>query len=322
VTGTVTEAKIRPPIVEAARTRAGADCVLRLRGGLATVLALSIGLGRPVAASPVGPDMDAASVTLAEAEKQLAAGDPDGAIALFEGALAQIPTEPGYAPARARVLLTIVEAHEAAFGRDGELERLRRAKRLLDHYLGPLELLDEQGRAAAEERRVRLIDAITAVEEKMRAEEAARSAAARRDRAAAARRKGRAFSRSGAVLTSFGGAGLVLLGVGLGLGRATDGKIADLKASKLAQGDDWGLPCIDDACREARRAELDPLFARGTASNVLVLVGALTGGTLLAGGVTLLVLGRKKTREARSLEITPVPAVGPTSFGLTLRGRF
>ena len=322
MTGAVTEAKSRPQIVEATRTRAGSVRARRRHGTLATVLALTIGLDRPVAASPAGTDMQAASVTLAEAEKQLASGEPDAAIALFEEALAQIPTDPGYAPARARVLLTIVEAHEAAFAHDGELERLRRAKRLLDHYLGPLELLDEQGRAAAEERRVRLIDAITAVEEKMRAEEAARLAAARRDRAAAARRKGRAFSRSGAVLTSFGVAGLALLGVGLGLGRATDGKIADLKASKLAQGDDWGLPCIDDACREARRAELDPLFARGTVSNLLVLVGAVTGGTLLAGGVTLLVLGRKRTREARSLEITPVPAVGPTSFGLTLRGHF
>jgi hypothetical protein len=43
---------------------------------------------------------------------------------------------------------------------------------------------------------------------------------------------------------------------------------------------------------------------------------------LLTTGVTLWVLGRKKKREARSLEITPSPALTPTSLGLTLQGRF
>jgi len=318
----VTDAKHRPPKIEDSSVRARSAVCARLRRGLATVLVVTTGVARPVAAGPPVEDMTTASVTLAEAERRLAAGDPDGAIALYEGALEQIPPDPGYAPTRAQVLLTIVEAHEAAFARDGDLERLKRAKRLLDRYLGPLELLDEQGRAAAEERRVRLIDAITAVEEKLRAEQAARAAAERRERAASARRKGRAFSTSGAVLTSFGAAGLVLMSAGLGLGRATDGQIDALKANKLAQGDDWSLPCLDDACREARRGELDPLLARGNASNALVIAGAVTGGALLTTGVTLLVLGRKKTREAKALEITPAPAVGPTSFGLVLRGRF
>lgn len=289
---------------------------------LATLLALAIGPARPAAAGPPPPDMHAASTTFAEAEQRLAAGDPDGAIALFEAGLERIPEQPGYAPTRAQVLLTVVDAHESAFAGDGDLERLRRAKRLLDRYLGPLDLLDEQGREAAEERRVRLINAIEAVEDKLRAEEAARAAVARRERASAARRQGRSFSAAGATLTGLGAAGVVLMATGLGLGRATDDQIGALKASKLAEGDDWGLPCLDDACAQARRRELDPLVARGLASNVLVIAGAVAGGVMLASGVTLLVLGRKKKREAKSLEITPGPAVTPTSFGLTLQGRF
>ncbi|MBK7823625.1 hypothetical protein [Nannocystis sp.] len=283
------------------------------------LLALLLGVARPTAASPA-TDMDAASVTLAEAERRLADGDTDGAIARFEAALAQIPVDPGYAPARAEVLLTIVDAHEAGFARDGDLERLRRAKGLLDRYLGPLELLDEQGRAAAEERRVLVINAIITVEEKMRAEDAARAATARRERAARARRQSRAFTTSGAVLTGFGVAGVALMGAGLGLGRAADGGIAALKANKLAEGDDWSLPCLDDACRESRRGELDPLLARGNAGNALVIAGAVTGGTMLVTGAVLLALGRKKQREARQVEL--VPTASRTGFGLTLLGRF
>ena len=289
---------------------------------VATILALAIGAARPASAEPATADMHAASLTFAEAEQKLDAGDPDGAIALFEAGLERIPEDPGYAPARAQVLLTIVDAHESAFASDGDLERLRRAKRLLDRYLGPLQLLDEQGRAAAEERRVRLINAINAVEEKMRAEQAARAAVTRRERASAARRQGRSFTAAGAALTGLGVAGVALMSVSLGLGRATDGRIAALKQDKLAEGDDWSRPCLDDACSEARRDELDPLLARGRASNVLVLAGAVAGGALLSTGVALLVLGRKKKREAKALELTPVPALGPSSFGLTLHGRF
>lgn len=273
----------------------------------------------PVAAAPA-EEGDDAGATLAAAEQKLAAGDPDGAIALYERALAQIPGDPGFAPARAEILLTIVEAHEAGFARDHDLDRLLAAKGLLDRYLGPLELLDEQGRAAAEDRRVRLIDHISAVVQARRAEAEARVAAARRERAGVARRRGRSFTVIGATLTGLGAAGVVILATGLGLGRATDERLAALKAEKKAAGDDWDQPCVDDGCAEARRAELDPLLARGSASNTLVIVGAATGAALLASGVTLLVLGRKQLREARALEVAP--SGGPTGFGLVLQGRF
>ena len=302
-------------------TSAPCDAMNPTRHSLVTLLALTIAAA-PVAAAPPVTDMHAASLTFAEAEQKLGAGDPDAAIALFEQGLGLIPDEPGYAPTRAQVLLTIVDAHESAFAGDGDIERLRRAKRLLDRYLGPLRLLDEQGRAAAEERRVNLINAIHAVEDKLRAEQAARAALDRRARAETARRQGRSFSAAGAALTGLGVAGLAIMGAGLGLGRAADARIDALKADKLASGDDWSLPCIDDACASMRRSELEPLLSRGNTSNVLAIVGAVAGGSLLTTGVTLWVLGRKKKREARSLEITPSPALTPTSLGLTLQGRF
>lgn len=287
--------------------------------GLVLVLGLAAPSVARSAASPV-EDMEAASVTLTEAQQKLGAGDVDGAITRFEAALEQIPLDPGYAPTRAQVLLTIVEAHETGFARDGDLERLRGAKRLLDRYLGPLELLDEQGRAAAEERRVRLIDVIAAIEEKQRAEAAAREATARRERAAQARRAARTLSAAGALLTGLGGAGLVVMATGLGVGRSTDGQIEQVKADALARGDDWSAPCIDDACREARREQLDPLLARGSASNVMVIAGAVTGAVLVSTGAALLAIGRRKRNEAKALELTPTAST--TGFGLVLQGRF
>lgn len=292
-----------------------------LQAGISRVAALVAALAvawPSAAARPPAQDMQTSSMAFADAEAKLAAGDPDGAIALFEAGLGQLPADPGYAPTRARVLLTIVEAHEAAFARDNDLERLQRAKRLLDRYLGPLDLLDEQGRAAAEEQRSGLIGKITAVEATRKAEDAARAASARRDRADKTRKQARVLSLSGIALISAGIAGLALMGAGLGLGRAADRGIDELKAGKLAGGDDWDMPCSDAACQAAREQELAPLLARGNAGNVLVVVGSVTGGALLATGVALLVVGRKKKREARQLELTPAAS----GFGLALRGRF
>ena len=59
---------------------------------------------------------------------------------------------------------------------------------------------------------------------------------------------------------------------------------------------------------------------RGSASNVLVIVGATTGAVLVSTGAALLAIGRRKKNEARALEVTPTAS--PTSFGVVLQGRF
>ena len=284
-----------------------------------TALVVSLGVASSAAAGEPAADMGEASASFSEAERRLAAGDPDGAITRFAAGLELLPQEPGYAPTRARVLLLIVDAHEAAFAVDGELERLRRAGALLDRYLGPLELLDEQGRAAAEERRVRLIASIAAVEARLRAEASARALAARRARAQSIRQKARVLSSSGAVLTSVGIAGLAVMAAGIGLGVDTDGKIEALKISK-----NWSSTCLslDPSCRDERRAELDPLLARGNRGNTMMIAGGVSGGVLLITGITLLVLGSKQQRDARLLAVVPIPTATASSLGLRFQGRF
>lgn len=285
-----------------------------------TRLTLSAALIAAPAPAAAAPDTDtgamaSASADFAEAERLLAAGDPDGAIQRFQEGLDKLPEGRGYAPTRAEVLLTIVDAEEAAFRVDGDLERLRRAKRLLDRYLGPLELLDEQGRADAEARRVVVMNTILTVEQRRKGEAAAREAAARREAAALARRRGRVRTLAGAALVGVGGAGLAVMGTGAGLGAAAKRDI-----DGLITENNWKDPCADPECRASRRDALDPLVARGNAGNVMFVVGAATGGALLASGIALLLLGRKSKREARALEVTPAPA--PAAWGLGLRGRF
>jgi hypothetical protein len=221
-----------------------------LAGPLAPSLARS--------ASPPVDGMEAASATLDEAEQMLAADDVDAAIALFEAALGPDPDRTRVCADAGAGAADDRRGPRGGFARDGDLERLRRAKRLLDRYLGPLELLDEQGRAAAEERRVRLIDAIGAVEEKLRAEEAARAATARRERAGQGAPAGPAPSRhrGGADGPRRRRPGS-LMASGLGLGRATDEQI-----EQAARPTRWR-----EATTGARRASTTRAARRGARSS-------------------------------------------------------
>lgn len=258
-----------------------------------------------------------AKLKFAAAEERLAKGDHDAAVELLEDGLAALPEDPGYAPTRAEILLQIVDAHEAAFINDGELDRLQRAKELLDHYLGPLELLDEQGRADAEERRVGLITKIETVENRLRAEAAAREAAARRARAERLRRQGKTLRVTGAVAMSVGVAGLAAMGAGLGIGRATDNELAAIK-----EENGWSERCTDLSCQELRREQLDPLVKRGNAANVLAIVGGSAGAVLCATGLATLIISRKRVRQANQIEVAPGLSFLRGHFGIAVKGRF
>lgn len=254
-------------------------------------------------------DMAAASVDL-DAAASMVARDPEGAIVRYEAGLRKLPQGTGYAPARARGILALVDAHAAANARDAgdDLEalcrgraRLLRAQGILDRYLGPLELLDEEGRAAAEERRVEVLAAIAASDGRILREKAARDAAA-------ARRRARLLTASGAALIGGGAVGLALMGVGVTTGRAADQQLPK-------------EPCaVDDPiCRD----DVDFLRFRGERSNMLVLGGAVVGGALLVGGAALLLLGRGDRRRADAIEAEARRLwVDIDGAGLTLRGRF
>lgn len=279
-------------------------------------------LGTPTIAAPrptrgrVGAaDMEAASVAFAEAERWVA-DDPERAIARFEAGLAAVPPGPGYSPTRARVLLQIVAAHEAAIRRedDGQLaslcrghDRLAQAKALLDHYLGPLELLDEEGRASVEARRVGLGAAIAAAERRVLREKAVRDAAG-------ARRAARVRTTAGALVLGGGAIALGSMGAAISVGRATDQQL-------------FGCPETDETCG----GKLMEYRTRGSAANGAVLGGAVAGGVLLVTGAVLVILGSKQRTRARTLErgvrgfeLGPAPVSwgGRWGPGIVLQGRF
>ena len=260
-------------------------------------------------------DMEAASVAIAQAERW-AADDPERAISRFEAGLAAVPPGPGYSPTRARVLLQIVAAHEAAIRRedDGRLaslcrghDRLGRAKALLDRYLGPLELLDEEGRASVEARRVGLAAAIAAAEHRVRREKAIRDAAA-------ARRTALARTTAGALVLGGGAIALGSMGAAISVGRSTDQQLD-------------ACPDTDESCG----GKLMEYRMRGSAANGAVLGGVLAGGVLLVTGAVLVILGSKQRTRARTLERAvrgfevgpaPVRSGGRWGPGILLQGRF
>ncbi len=299
----------------------GAGCLLAALSGIigprlawsALAIALSAAYepSARAATKDVPQDMESAAVDLAEAERALAK-DPRRAIELYERGLAQIPQGPGYAPVRVEVLLTIVDAHAAAFAEDGRIERLRRARELLDRYLGPLDLLDEQGRASAEERRIGLLERIAAVEARMRAEARVREAAAARDR-------GRRLTSAGIGTLAGAVVGFGVMGLGVRGGKETDDALDSLLTVK-----EWETPCAvgDAACRDERIEEIRPLIDAGSANNAMVLGGAIVGGVLASTGIVLIVFGRKSVRRAAAIDLTPTAAGAGLSLGLALRGRF
>ena len=78
----------------------------------------------PAAADP-GDDpqrMNESSERFAAARRHLDAGDHDAAIDALQSGLDAIPSGTGYGPTRARMLLMIVDAHEAGFASDNDLD--------------------------------------------------------------------------------------------------------------------------------------------------------------------------------------------------------
>ncbi len=275
----------------------------------------------PASAEEPAADLDTmreSSARFAEARRHLDDGDHDGAIKLLDQALAALPEEPGYGPTRTQMLLLIVEAHDLGFAKDGDLERLQVARRLLDRYLGPLDLLDEQGRVDAEERRIRLIDQIARIEVSRRRGDAERAAAERQARAEKTQKQARLLTNVGAAATALGAAGLGVMATGLGLGSRAESAI-DKKATEYAE-----LPACAPGSAECQRRldELSPLRRQGNSGNIMTVVGATVGGALLITGVTLLLVGRQKRRQAKSFELTPSPAVSRSSIGIAFVGRF
>ncbi len=227
------------------------------------------------------------------------AGDYDGAIGRWSALLDQVPRTAAYAAQRASLLLAIVGAHERAFAEQRDPMRLRAAIDLLDAYLGDLDPQDDENRVAVEGRRRALAAQLEAVDDTTVAGAGDDDVGPRRgvDEAVETRRRARRLDVAGGVTTALGGAGLVLLGVGLVLGdRAND----DL-ARALASG--YADPERSQRIRDA--------LADGNRADDLALGAGVVGGALLVTGLGLLAAGRR---------LRPAPA--PTALGLGLAASF
>ncbi|MDC0720000.1 hypothetical protein [Nannocystis bainbridge] len=245
------------------------------------------------AAPRAGQDgVDEAAALSAAAQARLAAGDRDGAIALWRRAFLALPGGFGHAPRRATAALAIADAEEAAFRESGDPARLHAGIAALDAYLGGLDPTDDENRVGVEGRRAEL----SAMYQSSAAPEGPRPP----PRFAAARR---GFDRkAGLAAAGLGGAavvaGVVALAGGL-TGRAADADLKDVTA-RPCQGDDPLDPCGSDAARERAKTEL---VAEGLRANRMALVGGILTGALLTAGVAALIAGavRGRTRvQARA----------------------
>lgn len=249
-----------------------------------------------------------------EAKRLLDQGELDDALKLLEQALAELPAEPGYAPLRARIILQIVEVQRAGFLQDGDLERLWTAKRTLDRFLGPLDLLDEQGRAEAEERRNQLVDEISRLEIARRQARMERESMDRQNRSMMLRKRAQVLVKAGTAVTLSAMSGLSLIGIGAALGRKADERLDALDSSSSCMFE-------SPTCGELYEG-VQKFRGQGNRGNALVLSGAVIGATLLVAGTTLLFVARRDKKKTISLEIQPTITPVQKSAGVTLLGRF
>ncbi len=251
------------------------------------------------------------------------AGEYEAELAQLVKALEMLPEEPGYEPMRARILLSIVAAHEAAFEQDGDLARLQESKHLLDDYLGPLDLLDEQGRSDVEQRRADLIDEMNRIEAERYQAAAERAREERRVQADRAHKQARVLNITGTITTSIGVAGFGVMSAGIGLSLSADSRLGEVsQCDNPGDIEQCQLERVDACSGQPRGQCLDSLRARGNSGNIMTITGASVGGALVATGVALLILGRKKRRQAKQLELAPAPQVSRGNVGLSLLGQF
>jgi len=118
----------------------------------------------------------------------------------------------------------------------------------------------------------------------------------------------RALLISGSTAIGLGLGGVVLMAAGLGRGAAAERDGAARIVELEADGID-GLERTD---------ALADLRARGQQGDTMAIAGAIVGGVLLVGGITLAAVSA--TNGARRVALTPWG--GPRGAGLTLVGRF
>ncbi len=220
----------------------------------------------------------------------------DEAIAMWTEAYDILEATPENRAIRNDLVYNIARAQVQAFRIDDDLRRLRLAKQLLARYLEVYRELSAGDPAAEAEiaradRRMAEIDQMLREAEAraVQRDERARGSAAGK----AAEKQARTLVISGAIGTAIGAVGLGVAFAGVAIGVRADARFED---------------------EPARR---DELRRRGRQANALVAAGAAVGGTFLAAGIALLVVG---TRKQKRLRAAPTASAG--RFGIVVEGRF
>jgi hypothetical protein len=107
---------------------------------------------------------------------------------------------------------------------------------------------------------------------------------------------------------AFGAAGLVGIGLGIGFG-----------LSARAEEDTWGRDCNGNQCNSQRGVDAAESAARSAS---IATVGFAVGGGLLAVGTVLWLIDTNSEVPSNAASLRVTPALGSSSVGGTLSGRF
>jgi hypothetical protein len=288
---------------------------------LALLAAIAVALPTRTAAAfapDVAPAEDTSDPALAEAQSLYTEGlthyetlDYDLAIDQWKRALGRLrdaKTETpeqaaGVAAARNAIVYNIARAQEKAFDQDHDVARLKKAKGLLEVYVGELAATETEEIAKANARIEELAARIEAAEKKAEKAAPPPKVEPRTDRAP---QKPRGRGLVG------GGAAMLVTGLGLVAGGVTAGVLMSGRAEDR-------LPELDElADEDARRDEI----ARGKRGDVMLIAFAVSGGALAIGGAAMLAVGAVRMKTSRASQRAAMPLLGPGFAGVALRGRF
>jgi hypothetical protein len=239
----------------------------------------------------------------------------DTAIELWNEAIAKLPEGPESAVIRNTLVYNIARAQIAAYELDGDLVRLKKAKRLLERYVADYEAMfgeeaDDAELAKVREQLVEVEELITEAETEPEPEpepspEPEPEPESQPSSEPGAQTDGRKLGPltiSGIAVATLGVAGLAVMGAGMGLGEKaeTDAAFADSLADETTRED---------------------LLYQGASFNTMAIVGGIAGGVLLVTGAVLIGVGVKKDKDRRSAF---VPVLDPNTKygGIAWHGRF
>jgi tetratricopeptide (TPR) repeat protein len=221
-----------------------------------------------------------------------------GAIDLWTQAFTLLPNLAEYAKINADLIFNLARAHEKQFDVDNDPAQLRQAIILLERYIESLPNLYADDVAEFDAQKTKTTQVKTDIEARLDAYESSRPAGPASGPGDSPPEPGRSLVITGAVLTAVGGLALGASGYGMAAG---------------AQAND--ISDVDPTDIDERRTQFD----RGRSMNTIAIAGGVSAGVLIATGVALIVVGKKKGKESR---VALTPWLAPNGGGLVTRARF